>query len=86
MGSFSSNGYVEFLGLASFDKVVLGTGSTNAFEIDNISAGTVHAELAAPIAGTLTVSDADIGDTLTASVSGNATVEYNGSTTLPGKR
>jgi VCBS repeat-containing protein len=83
LGSFSSNGYVEFLGLASFDKVVLGTGATNAFEIDNISAGTVHAELAAPIAGTLTVSDADIGDTLTASVSGNATVEYNGSTTLP---
>jgi VCBS repeat-containing protein len=83
LGSFSSNGYVEFLGLASFDKVVLGTGATNAFEIDNISAGTVHAELAAPIAGTLTVSDADIGDSLTASVSGNATVEYNGSTTLP---
>ena len=83
LGSFSSNGYVEFLGLASFDKVVLGTGATNAFEIDNISAGTVHAELAAPIAGTLTVNDADIGDTLTASVSGNATVEYNGSTTLP---
>ena len=83
LGSFSSNGYVEFLGLASFDKVVLGTGSTNAFEVDNISAGTVHAQLAAPIAGTLTVSDADIGDTLTASVSGNATVEYNGSTTLP---
>ena len=27
LGSFSSNGYVEFLGLASFDKVVLGTGS-----------------------------------------------------------
>ena len=84
LGSFSSNGYVEFLGLASFDKVVLGTGSTNAFEVDNISAGAIHAQLAAPITGTLTVSDADIGNTLTASVSGNATVEYNGSTTLPG--
>jgi VCBS repeat-containing protein len=84
LGSFSSNGYVDFLGLASFDKVVLGTGSTNAFEVDNISAGAVHAGLAAPIIGTLTVSDADIGDTLTASVSGNATVEYNGSTALPG--
>jgi VCBS repeat-containing protein len=82
LGSFSSNGYVEFLGLASFDKVVLGTGA-NAFEIDNISAGAIHAELAAPLAGTLTVSDADIGDTLTASVSGDATVEYNGSTELP---
>jgi VCBS repeat-containing protein len=84
LGSFSSNGYVEFLGLASFDKVVLGTGSTNAFEVDNISAGAVHAGLVAPISGTLTVSDADIGDALTASVSGNATVEYNGSTALPG--
>ncbi|MGH6764158.1 MAG: Npun_F0296 family exosortase-dependent surface protein [Bradyrhizobium sp.] len=84
LGSFSSNGYVEFLGLASFDKVVLGTGSTNAFEVDNISAGAIHAQLAAPITGTLTVSDADIGDTLTGLVSGNATIEYNGSTTLPG--
>src|SRR5205085_2576308 len=36
-GSFSSNGYVEFLGLSPFDKVVLGTGSSNAFEIDNVS-------------------------------------------------
>jgi VCBS repeat-containing protein len=85
-GSFSSNGYVEFAGLASFDKVVL-TSSSNAFEIDNISAGSVpapHVELAAPITGTLTVSDADIGDTLTASVIGNAVLEYNGSTTIPG--
>jgi VCBS repeat-containing protein len=84
LGSFTSNGYVEFFGLASFDTVVLGSGDTNAFEIDNISAGSVHVQLAAPIAGTLTVSDADIGDTLTASVTGNATIEYNGSTTLPG--
>jgi fibronectin-binding autotransporter adhesin len=86
-GSFSSNGYVEFAGLASFDKVVLGSGNSNAFEIDNISAGSVpapHVELAAPITGTLTVGDADIGDTLTASVIGNAVLEYNGSTTIPG--
>ncbi len=85
-GSFSSNGYVEFAGLSQFDKVVLGSGS-NAFEIDNISAGTVpapHVELAAPVTGTLTVSDADIGDTLTASVAGDAVIKYNGSTTLPG--
>jgi fibronectin-binding autotransporter adhesin len=84
-GSFSSNGYVEFAGLASFDKVVLTSGS-NAFEVDNISAGTVpapHVELAAPITGTLSVSDADIGDTLTASVIGEAVITYNGSTTLP---
>jgi fibronectin-binding autotransporter adhesin len=85
-GSFSSNGYVEFAGLASFDKVVL-TSSSNAFEIDNISAGSLpvpHVELAAPITGTLTVSDADIGDTLTASVIGNAVLKYNGLTTIPG--
>ena len=39
-GSFASNGYVEFQGLHSFNKVVLGSTS-NAFEIDNISAGSV---------------------------------------------
>ena len=39
-GSFNANGYVEFSGLHSFDKVVLGSTS-NAFEVDNISAGTV---------------------------------------------
>ena len=70
------------MGLASFDRVVLAS-TKNAFELDNISVGSVHAELSAPIAGTLSVSDADIGDTLTASVTGNATVEYNGSTKLP---
>ncbi len=83
LGSFSSNGYVEFSGLGSFDRVVLATGDTNAFEVENISAGFVHAQLAAPISGTLTVNDADIGDTLTGAVTGNATIEYNGSTTLP---
>jgi VCBS repeat-containing protein len=71
---------VEFAGLGPFDKVVLGSGS-NAFEVDNISAGTVpapHVELAAPITGTISVSDADIGDTLTASVMGDAVITYNG--------
>jgi fibronectin-binding autotransporter adhesin len=85
-GSFSSNGYVEFSDLAPFNKVVLASGSSNAFEIDNISSGFVsdsHVHLSAPITGTLTVSDADIGDTLTASVTADAVVEYNGSTTLP---
>jgi VCBS repeat-containing protein len=81
-GSFSSNGYVEFSGLAPFDTVVLGSG-VNSFEIDNISAGSVHAQLADPITGTLTVDEPNFGDTLTASVIGNATIEYNGSTTLP---
>ena len=82
-GSFSSNGYVEFSDLPAFTKVVLASGSSNAFEIDNISAGDSHIHLAAPITGTITVNDADIGDTLTASVTGNAVAEYNGSTTLP---
>ena len=83
--SFTSNGYVEFLGLASFDKVVLGSNDSS-FELDNISAGFVPppaVELASPITGTLTVSDANVGDTLSASLIGNAVVTYNGSTTLP---
>jgi fibronectin-binding autotransporter adhesin len=36
-----------------------------------------------PIAGTAAVNDADIGDTLTASVTAPADVDYNGSTSLP---
>ena len=82
-GSFASNGYVEFSGLHSFNKVVLAS-SSNAFEIDNISAGYIPPAPLKPVTGTLSVNDADIGDTLTAFVTGNATVEYNGSTTLPG--
>jgi VCBS repeat-containing protein len=83
-GSFSSNGYVEFSGLHTFDMVVL-SSSSNAFEIDNISAGYVPPPgLSAPITGTLSVQDADIGDTLTAHVTDNATIEYNGSSSVPG--
>ena len=85
-GSFSSNGYVEFSGLHPFNKVEL-SSSSNAFEIDNISAGNVPAPdtgLSGPIKGTLSVYDGDIGDTLTAFVKGNATIEYNGSTSVPG--
>ena len=74
---------MEFSGLHSFNKVVLGSTS-NAFEIDNISAGNIPATTLPPITGTLNVHDADIGDTLTAFVTGNATIDYNGSTTLPG--
>jgi VCBS repeat-containing protein len=88
-GIFDSNGYIEFVGIHPFDRVVLDTGNTNAFEVENISAGVVpdhHAKLAAPISGTLSVHDADIGDALTASVTGNGTIEFigsSGSTTLP---
>ena len=83
-GNLVSDGYVEFVGLPSFDKVVLGGGF---FESDNISAGTVPAPetgLSGPIKGTLSVHDADIGDTLTAFVTGNATIEYNGLPSVPG--
>lgn len=79
-GSF----YVQFSNLSPYDKVVL--QSPQAFEIENISAGFVlpvseqHLE---PLHGTLTATDADIGDTLTASVTGPATIELNGSTALP---
>ena len=83
-GSFASNGYVQFSGLHAFNKVVLAS-SANAFEIDNISAGNLPAPgLTAPIKGTLSVHDADVGDTLTAFVTGNATIEYNGSASVPG--
>ena len=84
-GSFASNGYVEFLDLAPFTKVVLHS-SQNAFEIDNVSAGYLddaHVKLASAVGGTLTVTDKDIGDTLTASVIGDAVVTYNGSSHLP---
>ena len=37
-----------------------------------------------PIKGTLSVHDSDIGDTLTAFVIGNATIDYNGLTSVPG--
>jgi len=84
--SFTANGYVEFIDLPAFNKVVLGTSNSNAFEIDNISAGNLpppHAEIQGTVAGTMSVHDPDIGDTLTGVVTTNATALYNGSTTLP---
>jgi hypothetical protein len=84
-GSLDSNGYVEFLGLAAFNKVVLAS-SQNAFELDNVSAGYIPdqpVKLASNMSGTLTVLDKDVGDTLTASVLGDAIIKYNGSTSLP---
>ena len=84
-GSFASNGYVQFSHLPLFDKVVLAS-SQNAFEIDNISAGYVPTNdgLPGPLTGTMSVHDGDVGDHLSGSVTGNATFEYNGLTTLPG--
>lgn len=84
-GSFTANGYVEFVGLHNFNKVVL-SSSSNAFEIDNISAGNVpasHSLLTGTVSGTMSVHDPDIGDTLTGVVSANATALLNGSSTLP---
>jgi len=83
--SFTSNGYVQFTGLHAFNKVEL-ISTSNSFEIDNISAGYIPPPPSTldTITGTLSVRDADIGDTLTAFVTGNATIEYNGSTIVPG--
>jgi fibronectin-binding autotransporter adhesin len=84
--AFSASGYVEFADLAPFNKVVLTSGNSNAFEVDNISAGYKsdhHIHLTEPITGTLTVSDQDVGNNLTASVTGPADIKYNGSSTLP---
>ncbi|GLH80381.1 hypothetical protein SSBR45G_52900 [Bradyrhizobium sp. SSBR45G] len=83
--SLASNGYVEFLGLSPFNKVVLAS-SQNAFELDNVSAGVIAdqpVKLASDMSGTLTVLDKDVGDTLTASVLGNGVIKYNGSSSLP---
>jgi VCBS repeat-containing protein len=84
-GSFAANGYVDFVGLPFFTKVVLGSTS-NAFEIDNISAGVVptsHAKLVGTVSGTMSVHDPDIGDTLTGLVTQKASVLYNNSSDLP---
>ena len=78
------NYYVQFYALSPFDKVVI--QSDQAFEIDNISAGFIppsNRQPIEPLKGTLTATDADVGDFLTATVAGPATVEYNGSMTLP---
>jgi VCBS repeat-containing protein len=57
LASFSTNGYVEFSNLAPFNEVVLGTGNTNAFEVDNISAGYI------PLAATQIASGASFAAT-----------------------
>lgn len=83
--SFASAGYVQFTNLPSFNTVVLQSALTT-LEVDNISAGFLSPTGGTPlgsVTGTLTATDAHIGDTLTASVLGAATVEYNGSTSLP---
>jgi VCBS repeat-containing protein len=76
-GSFTSNGYVEFSGLAQFNKVVL-QSTSNAFEVDNISSGAIHSKLSASVSGTLSAHDADVGDTLTAFVIGNGAIQFTG--------
>ncbi|MGY3448533.1 Npun_F0296 family exosortase-dependent surface protein [Bradyrhizobium sp. USDA 4353] len=83
--SLASNGYVEFLGLSPFNKVVLAS-SQNAFEIDNVSAGSIAdqpVKLVSKMSGSLTVLDKDVGDTLTAAVIDNGIIKYNGASSLP---
>jgi hypothetical protein len=83
--SLASAGYVQFSSLNPFDTVVFQSAQTT-FEVANISAGFLSPTGGPPLestAGTLTATDAHIGDTLTASVIGAATIEYNGSTSLP---
>ena len=83
--SLASNGYVEFLGLSPFNKVVLAS-SQNAFELDNVSAGYIQdqpVKLASGMSGTLTVLDKDVVDALTALVHDNGVIEYNGGPSLP---
>ena len=46
-------------------------------------AADAHAQDISAITGTMTVSDLDVGDTLTGSVTGDAVARLNGSTTLP---
>ncbi len=83
-GSFASNGYVEFTGLHSFNKVVLSQQPRTHSRSTTFPPDTFRRPTLEPVTGTLSVHDADIGDTLTAFVAGNATIEYNGSTTMPG--
>jgi len=83
--SLASAGYVQFSRLNPFDTVVFQSAQTT-FEVGNVSAGFLSPTGGPPLestTGTLTATDAHIGDTLTASVTGTATIEYNGSTSLP---
>jgi VCBS repeat-containing protein len=51
--------------------------------VQNVKIDDYHQTVLCPVAGTVSVSDADIGDTLTGSVTGDASITYNGSATLP---
>jgi VCBS repeat-containing protein len=74
--SFQSNGYVEFANLPQFNEVVLAS-SANAFEVTNISSGTVAGQTTEIASGaSLTITNTNtttgilfegVGDTLTIS-------------------
>ena len=53
------------------------TGETNPADIPEISGDSSAQDIAAVI-GTITITDQDLGDTLSLSVTGNATAAYNG--------
>ncbi len=71
----------DFFSWHSGGKLASYAGADIAPPLDDGSSDS-HIHLG-PVAGTITVSDTEIGDTLTASVTEPVAVEYNGSTTLP---
>ena len=84
-GSFSSNGYVEFSGVAPFNKVVLAIDLERFRDRQYFCRDLIqpHASSARRSRERSAVHDPDIGDTLTASVTGNGIIEYNGATVQP---
>ncbi len=81
MASNHGRGHGDFFSWHSGDKLASYAGADIASPLDDGSSDShIHLGRAA---GTITVSDADIGDTLTASVTAPADVDHNGSTSLP---
>lgn len=80
LGHDSTSGVITLNVTAVNDAPVI-TGATAP--PDQTEALNASAQDIPPITGTLTVQDPDVGDTLTASIAGNAVIKLNGSTTLP---
>lgn len=80
LGQDSASGVVTLNVTAVNDAPVI-TGATAP--LDQTEALNASTQDILPISGTLTVLDPDVGDTLTASITGNAVIKLNGSTTLP---
>ncbi len=80
LGQDSGSGVVTLNVTAVNDAPVI-TGAT--VPLDQTEAANASAQDIPPITGILTVLDPDVGDTLTASISGSAIIKLNGSTILP---